>query len=311
MAEKNDTVGAKLDAALKIYSNKSASVDELADAVSSLPPVIVTAQGDIEALTARRRETLLSGSDADRLKLKDNIAAAEMRLEQLVAVAEELNARLIQANEAAIAAARARRRSELLGKSDRMAERLRTEYSKAATAIAGLIEEEARLEIEMEDFNKAAPADEALRSPENIVRRRVAEPRKEIRRETVSLWCREDETSPLPAEYQGAVQDQGGGRGALLNRTSQSTPCMLRKFERVEFYAAEPVPYFDPLAQVVNLPGLVSDDPYIWSAAKNQSSPYSWISQAEKLREAASARSAQAAKRRVETSLRLIDDKAQ
>jgi hypothetical protein len=311
MQEKNDIVGAKLDAALKIYANKNASVDELERTVSSLSPVIVVAQGDIEALTAHRRKTLLSGSEADRVKLKDNIAAAETQLEQLVTVAEELDARLVQAREDANNANRARRRDELLGNRDLLAKRWWTEYPKAATAIRDLILDSARLDIEIENFNKVAPAEEALQTSENIVRRRDPEPRKKIRCKTVELWCRYDETSPLPAEFQGSVQDQGGGHGALPNRVAQSTPCVSRKFELIEFYAAERIPYFEPLAQSVNLPGLLAGDFDIWRAVKHQSHPQAWLDEGKRSDAAASARSAATTNSPVETELWLIDDAAQ
>ena len=205
-----------LEAAQKLCASKGASVSELERVISSLPCAIKAAEHNHDALTGRRRETLLSGTDGDLLKLDNDIATANRLLDRLRAVAEELAARLAQAREAESNAARARRRAELILERDRVADRLRKDYPRHATAIATLIEDLLRSEVAVGKFNKAAPANEEIQDAENIVRRsRRAAGRQEIARQIASLWCREGEYEPIPEEQQALVRDHGDGRGSI------------------------------------------------------------------------------------------------
>ena len=138
---------------------------------------VAAAQHEHDALTGRQRETLLTGSDADLLKLDTDKGAAGRLLDRLRAIAEELEARLTQALEAESDAARARRRAALLAERDSKADRLRAEYPKLAAGIVALIEECARPEIEIDEFNKAAAPDkkfDRLNTPFAIARPRRA-----------------------------------------------------------------------------------------------------------------------------------------
>ena len=204
-----------LETAQKLCASKGASVAELERVISSLPGAIDGGREQPDALTGRRRETLLSGTDGDLLKLDNDIAAANRLLDRLRAVAEELDTRLAQAREAESDAARARRRAELILERDRVADRLRKDYQRHATAIVALIEDSARSQVAVEEFNRAAPASEKIQDAETIVRQRSAAPREEIKRQIVNLWCREDENQPLPEEHQARVQDHGGGHGSI------------------------------------------------------------------------------------------------
>jgi hypothetical protein len=270
--------------------------------------VIAAAESNRDALTGRRREALLGGSDADLEKLDNDISAANRLLDRLRAIAEELDARLAQAREAESDAARARRRAELLAKIDSGAKFLQAEYPKAARAIADLIERDARLEIEIENFNKGAPADERLRGAEYIVRHRSAEPSREIGRSTVFRWCREGDNQPLGEEFQAAVVDSGGGRGLVPSSPGCVSPgrlCVKRKFERVEFLEAERVGYNPSLALSVNLPGVASGDAPFWFTSQAGTTAYQWVRDAEKLRVRVAS---PPASRRTKVEFHLIDD---
>jgi hypothetical protein len=96
-----------LETAQKLCASKGASAAELERVISPLPGAIEAAERNRDALTGRRRETLLSGTDGDLLKLDNDIAAANRLLDRLRAVAEELDARLAGAREAESDAARA------------------------------------------------------------------------------------------------------------------------------------------------------------------------------------------------------------
>ena len=271
-----------LETARKLCASKGASVAELERVISSLPGAITAAESNHEALTGRRRETLLSGTDGDLIKLDADIAAADRLLDRLRAVAEELDNRLAQAREAESNAARARDRAKLVLERDRVADRLRKDYPRHATAIATLIEDLLRSEVAVGEFNKAAPANEEIQDAENIVRRSSrAAGRQEIARQIVSLWCREGEHEPIPEEHQALVRDHGDGRGSIQPSPGCITgPARLyvrRKFERVEFRAAQRVVYARPLAIEVSLPGLVSGDRSIFASAREGFMPIHWL----------------------------------
>jgi hypothetical protein len=296
-----------LETAQKLCASKGASAAELERVISSLPGALEAALNDHSALKGRCRETLLSGTDGDLLKLENDLAASKRLIDRISAVAEELNARLAQAREAESDAARARRRAELILERDRVADRLREDYPQHATAIAALLEDSLRSQVAVEQFNRAAPANEKIQAAEDIVRQRGAAPREEIKRRVVYLWCREDESRPIPEELQAQVQDNGGGRGSI-----QSSPGCLgsarlfvrRKFERVEFRAAGRFVFTPPLAIAVSLPGLVAGDLSVWESAREGLTAIHWLQTIEGSR---AARSAPSAAHPIEVEYRLID----
>ncbi len=296
-----------LEAAKKLCASKGASVAELERVIAALPGAIEVAESSRDTLTGRRRETLLSGTDGDLLKLDNDIAAANRSLDRLRAVAEELDTRLAQAREAESDAARARRRAELILERDRVADRLRKDYQRHATAIVALIEDSARSQVAVEEFNRAALASEKIQDAETIVRQRGAAPREEIKRQIVNLWCREDENQPLPEEHQARVQDHGGGHGSIPPTPGCMGSAQLfvrRKFERVEFRAAERLVYAPPLAVAVSLPGLVAGDPSVWQSAREGLTATHWLRAIDGSR---AAPSAPAAIRPIEVEHRLIE----
>ena len=242
MSERAHPLKDILESAQKLYASKGASAAELAAVIPSLPGAIAAAESNRDALTGRRREVLLAGTDDDRLKLASDIEAAELLLDKLRMLAEELDARLAQAREAESNAARARRRAELVLERDRAADVLHKDYPRHATAIAALIEKCLRSKVAIDEFNRTAPADEKIQDAETIVRHRTFAPRQEIKRQIVKLWCPEGESRPIPEELQAQVQDNGGGRGSMQPSPGCIGSARLfvrRKFERIEFGAAE------------------------------------------------------------------------
>ena len=242
--------------------------------IPSLPGAIAAAESNRDALTGRRREVLLAGTDDDRLKLASDIEAAELLLDKLRMLAEELDARLAQAREAESNAARARRRAELVLERDRAADVLHKDYPRHATAIAALIEKCLRSKVAIDEFNRTAPADEKIQDAETIVRHRTFAPRQEIKRQIVKLWCPEGESRPIPEELQAQVQDNGGGRGSMQPSPGCIGSARLfvrRKFERIEFGAAEQIVYAPPLAVATSLPALVSGEKHLDASARGNS----------------------------------------
>jgi hypothetical protein len=281
-----------LETAQKLCASKGASAAELERVISPLPGAIEAAERNRDALTGRRRETLLSGTDGDLLKLDNDIAAANRLLDRLRAVAEELDARLAGAREAESDAARARRRAEVILERDRAADGLHKDYPRHATAIAALIEKCVRSQVAVEKFNQVAPADEKIQDAESIVRQRSRAPRQEIKRQIVNLWCREDEDRPLPEEHQARVRDHGGGHGSIPPTPgciSSAELFVRRQFERVEFRAAERPIYAPPLAVEVALPGLVAGEKSFWRPAREGLAPVHWLRAIEDSRDAPSA----------------------
>ena len=128
MSERAHPLRDILETAQKLYASKGASVAELERVIPSLPGAIAAAESNRDGLTGRRREVLLTGTDDDRLKLASDIDAAELLLDKLRMLAEELDARLAQAREAESNAARARRRAELVLERDRAADVLHKDY---------------------------------------------------------------------------------------------------------------------------------------------------------------------------------------
>ena len=92
MSEKtHDALNATLELARKLLARKGASVDELEQATAALPNAIASAERQHGALTEHRRATLVSGSDADLVKVDNEIGAAARLLDRLRAIAEELD----------------------------------------------------------------------------------------------------------------------------------------------------------------------------------------------------------------------------
>ena len=166
MSEKtHDALNATLELARKLLARKGASVDELEQATAALPNAIASAERQHGALTEHRRATLVSGSDADLVKVDNEIGAAARLLDRLRAIAEELDARLSQAREQASDAARARNRAKIISERDAVVDRLRKEYPEHALAIAAMLGDLARVDVNIGEFNRTAPAHEKIQSP--------------------------------------------------------------------------------------------------------------------------------------------------
>ncbi len=304
----SDTLSVTLEAAQKLCTRETASVQELEGGVASLPGAIETAEHECDALRARHREMQISGSDSDLEKLENEMRAANRVLDRLRVMAEEMEARLARAREEASAKELARRCAEVIAVRDAVAKEMTVVYPKCCVALVGMIEKFARAEIMVGDLNKILPADKRIQGVESLARGRISAPCQEISSSTVDLWCREGEVIPLPAEYQESVKDNGDGRGVIplrSNTTGRPFACVRRKFKRVEFRAPASDPFIDPLAQSLNLPRLVAGDPDFWRSAPHWTRPADWLAAIEKQR---ATPPASVENRPLQIEYRLIDD---
>lgn len=104
--------------------------------------------------------------------------------------------------------------------------------------------------------------------------------------------------------------DNGNGMGMIpLSPGSMGAARLFvrRKFERIEFRAAERPFFASPLAKAVSLPGLVGGDRAFWQPAQDGTSARHWLTAIENLRVAPSA---PIKDRPIEVELLLIDDGA-
>lgn len=124
---------------LKLSRGATSSAVEIEASLADFD--ILELESQLATASQRRADLLLTGSDAEILAAEDHATKARLALDRAVAAVTELTRRLGEARESEARAAAQKHRDDAAAAVDRAVERIRSEYTAHARAIAARLEE--------------------------------------------------------------------------------------------------------------------------------------------------------------------------
>jgi len=193
---------------------------------------LTTAQAKLAAIDANETEALLNGATYSAWRAERGDAATEVdRLTHLIAVLEagDEAARQHDVDEAFRKRVDAARKNNAV-----IAERMRTEGAKLATALKALARDVAASQVETDAINRVRPdGTPALQDANNLARGRAAIPRENISEKTIDLWCRATDGGLLGD--QDAIVPVDSRTGHLFVNNMR-VDCVRREFRSVQYH---------------------------------------------------------------------------
>lgn len=243
-------------------------------------------------LKARRAEVIATGGEAGRIELRAAIATAEADADDAREALTLLEARLAEKVTADEQGRRLRQFEAAQRLRDEAAKRVVEEYPRLAAGLVALTEAVARADAAVAEANSQLPSGfSELLSTEWTARLGGDRPARIVGDEFVDLWVRDGSTEPAGEELQRRIEDVGGGKGVIRERTVVAMPpdpqrgtnggrvtevrvlhFERRTFRRIETVSGAPGEMPARLHEI-DLPPLVGGTAPIWTKMEPWSDP--------------------------------------
>ncbi|HMO31337.1 hypothetical protein [Enterovirga sp.] len=223
-------------------------------------------EAEVERIEAERRKALVRGSDSDVEALDGKLAAANRAADCGIALRDELQRLLAEAEAREAADALACERAEAERLSRTAIESLQTRLPALFGDIRSVIRQVAEAEITVAAINAKLPAAEHVSGPEEWRSAPGREPEWIMAEEIVWCWCFEN-GNRLDSAMAARVADQDGGRGFLPNASlyaPANTPVVRRPFRKVTKFPETYGGHLRELAASIALPPIRAGEVAGW-----------------------------------------------